>query len=30
MELAAGRSLVVESNFDAEHDGPQFLALRDR
>jgi predicted kinase len=30
MELAAGRSLVVESNFDAERDGPRFLALRDR
>jgi predicted kinase len=30
MELAAGRSLVVESNFDAQHDGPRFLALRER
>jgi predicted kinase len=30
MELAAGRSLVVESNFDAQRDGPRFLALRDR
>jgi predicted kinase len=30
MELAAGRSLVVESNFDAERAGPSFLALRDR
>jgi predicted kinase len=29
MELAAGRSLVVESNFDAQRDGPRFLALRD-
>jgi predicted kinase len=30
MELAAGRSLVVESNFDAERSGPSFLALRER
>lgn len=30
MELAAGRSLVVESNFDALRAGPSFLALRDR
>jgi predicted kinase len=30
MELAAGRSLVLESNFDAERDGPRFLALRER
>lgn len=30
MELAAGRSLVVESNFDAERAGPSFLALRER
>jgi len=30
MELAAGRSLVVESNFDAQRDGPCFLALRER
>jgi predicted kinase len=30
LELAAGRSLVVESNFDAQRDGPRFLALRDR
>ena len=30
MELEAGRSLVVESNFDAERDGPRFLALRER
>ena len=30
MELAAGRSLVIESNFDAERAGPSFLALRDR
>jgi predicted kinase len=30
MELAAGRSLVVESNFDADRDGPRFLELRDR
>jgi predicted kinase len=30
MELAAGRSLIVESNFDAERDGPRFLALRER
>lgn len=29
MELAAGRSLVVESNFDAERAGPSFLALRE-
>src|SRR5262249_17077234 len=30
MELAAGRSLVVESNFDAERAGPSFLALHKR
>ncbi|HEY7020438.1 MAG TPA: ATP-binding protein [Ktedonobacterales bacterium] len=30
MELAAGRSLVVESNFDAERSGPSFLVLRER
>jgi predicted kinase len=30
MELAAGRSLVVESNFDAERAGPSFRALRER
>src|SRR5690348_7819166 len=30
MELAARRSLVIESNFDAERDGPCFLALRER
>jgi len=30
LELAAGRSLVVESNFDVERDGPRFLALRER
>jgi hypothetical protein len=30
MELAVGRSLVVESNFDAERAGPSFLALRER
>jgi predicted kinase len=30
MELAVGRSLVVESNFDAERAGPIFLALRER
>jgi predicted kinase len=30
MELAAGRSLVVESNFDAQRDGPRFLALHRR
>jgi predicted kinase len=30
MELAAARSLVLESNFDAQRDGPRFLALRDR
>jgi predicted kinase len=30
IELAAGRSLVVESNFDAQRDGPRFLALRAR
>ena len=30
MELAARRSLVVESNFDSQRDGSRFLALRDR
>jgi predicted kinase len=30
MELAAGRSLVVESNFDAERAEPSFQALRER
>ncbi len=30
MELASGRSLVVESNFDAERAEPSFLALRER
>jgi hypothetical protein len=30
MALAAGHSLVVESNFDAQRDGPRFVALRDR
>jgi hypothetical protein len=30
MELTAGRSLVVESNFDAQRAGPRFLALRER
>jgi predicted kinase len=30
MELVVGRSLVVESNFDAERSGPSFLALRER
>jgi predicted kinase len=30
MELAARRSLVIESNFDAERAGPSFLALRQR
>jgi predicted kinase len=30
MELAAGRTLVIESNFDAERAGPSFLALHDR
>jgi predicted kinase len=30
MELAVGRSLVVESNFDAVRAGPAFLALRER
>jgi predicted kinase len=30
MELAAGRSIVVESNFDEQRDGPRFLALRER
>jgi predicted kinase len=30
MELVVGRSLVVESNFDADRSGPSFLALRER
>jgi predicted kinase len=30
MELAAGRSLVVESNFDAQRCAPSFLSLRER
>lgn len=30
MELAAGRSLVVESNFDAQRSAPSFLSLRER
>src|SRR5215467_2997000 len=29
-ELAAGRSLVVESNFSATYDTPRFLALKQR
>lgn len=30
VELAAGRSAVVESNFSAQQDTPRFLALKDR
>jgi predicted kinase len=30
MELAVGRSLLVESNFDVARAGPPFLALRER
>jgi predicted kinase len=30
MELVVGRALVIESNFDAERDGPRFLALYQR
>jgi predicted kinase len=30
VELEAGRSLVVESNFSAKYDTPRFLALKER